>query len=268
MPSRLDDFLNAKEQELPELEARYPRWQLELMLLQASNYEPHFWMHALKASLPTINLIGEIKPASPSQGTLQTDSQSLEAILSIYNEHVNAVSVLTEPQYFQGSPELFQQLRQQTSLPMLWKDFIISPYQLLLAKALGANAALLIVKALDFTDLKKLYEQSLQYAITPVVEIQAESELELALRLQPSVILINNRDLNTLHTDLTCTEQLAPFVPKNTLCISASGIKTTQDIQRLSPYANTFLVGTSLMEKSLDSLAEQLNQLKTASSFA
>ena len=268
MPSgRLRQFIEAKQHELPQLKRRFsPSWREELLSLIPA--APSFLDAITPTSSQHVCLIGEIKPSSPSAGYLSCPQMVLDTALPHYNQFVQALSVLTEPQFFGGSPELFQQVGQRSPLPRLWKDFVIDPFQLQLARACGASAVLLIVKALKGSQLNELHQAALEQELLPVVEAQSKEEIERAVVLGAQAVLINNRDLETLDVDLATTERLAPLLPETTLCISASGLSAPTDLQRLAPYCQSFLIGTSLMKTSLDGLAVKLQELTQALSGA
>jgi indole-3-glycerol phosphate synthase len=210
-------------------------------------------------STPGLHLIAEIKPMSPSAGILREDLQ-LDAIVKSYDDHATAISVLTDERFFGGSFELLAHVKSISSLPVLCKDFILDRYQCLRARSVGADAVLLVVKILDDGSLADLYSQIVDLGMTPVVEIQNETELERAMMLQPDVIVINNRNLDTFQIDLSTTIRLAPKLPRQTIVIAASGVKSRTDIEKLLPFCSKFLVGTVLMEaSSIDDKLKELN---------
>jgi indole-3-glycerol phosphate synthase len=147
-------------------------------------------------------------------------------------------------------------------LPTLCKDFVIDPYQCFEARLAGAQAVLLIVKILDDPLLDELYKIIVALGMTAVVEVQSENELSRALALQPQVILINNRNLETFAIDFQTTKTLAPKISKEVITISASGISHARDIEELLPYCSNFLIGSSLMVAA--DLSEKLRELTSA----
>lgn len=206
-----------------------------------------------------ISLIAEIKPKSPSAGILRS-SFNLDSVLAAYNKYASAISVLTDEKYFGGSLDLLQDVSRSSPLPTLCKDFIVETYQCFEARTYGAEAVLLIVKVLAPSQLATLHATIVSLGMTPIVEVQTEREMDLALAVKPSVILINNRNLNTFETDLKTTSRLAVNIPGDIVVISASGIESPAHIEMLSPYASAFLVGSSLMraanpEDKLEELA-------------
>lgn len=192
-----------------------------------------------------LKLIAEVKPKSPSAG--QLSQNNLKQLLTAYGKHAHALSVLTDEKYFAGNLDLLRTAAEKTGLPVLCKDFFIDEFQVHEAYDAGADAILLIVKILTDETLASLHTLALQRGMTPVVEIQNQSELERALPLNPQVILINNRDLTTFDIDFETTKKLAPQIPESVLVISASGVDTRADIESLLPCAQRFLVGSSIM---------------------
>ncbi len=209
-----------------------------------------------------VHIIAEVKPASPSLGKISSLVDAAQ-IVPTYESFASAISVLTDAHYFGGSFELLERVSRQTRLPVLCKDFVIDEYQVHRAMASGAAAVLLIVRMLDEERLFQLHELICSYAMTPVVEIQNEHDLNRAIVLGASTILINNRDLETLKISLETTRQLAPLVPPGMLVISASGITSANDLHSLRPFARRFLIGSALMLAS--SPAVFVSQLQTNS---
>lgn len=194
-----------------------------------------------------ICIIGEIKPKSPSAGQL-TASVDLEYLATIYSNQAAAISVLTDRKYFGGSLAALQEVSAKSSVPTLCKDFILDEYQVQEARRAGAEAVLLIVKILKPNQLALLHNAITALNMVPVVEVQTEGELETALTLDPKIILVNNRNLDTFEIDLATSERLIPKIPPGIMAISASGIENTQDIVRLQHLTKVFLVGSSLMK--------------------
>lgn len=201
----------------------------------------------------------ELKPASPSQGVMQ-EHLPLESYLDVYNVYGDAISVLTDTTYFQGSLELLASVSQASHRPTLCKDFVLEEYQVYEARLARASAVLLIVKALDHHRLKSLYQCITNLGMTPVVEVQTEAEVEQALQLDPAVILINHRNLETLTLDLSTTERLAPLIPQDVFVLAASGIQTAMDLEKIAPHADGFLIGSQLMKTPLAELGTLLAQ--------
>jgi indole-3-glycerol phosphate synthase len=166
---------------------------------------------------------------------------------------------LTDEKYFGGSLDLLASIAARTTRPALCKDFIIDPHQCFEARLNGAQAVLLIVKILDRTRLCELHSIIVDLGMVPVVEVQTERELETALAAEPSVILINNRNLDTFEIDLATTEKLAALVPSSAVTVSASGIESQADLERLRSFCQCFLIGSSIMKA--DNIEEKLREL-------
>ena len=197
----------------------------------------------------TLNLICEIKKASPSRGILRKTFLPLQISKQFERSGAAAISILTEDKYFQGNPEILKLVRSQTKLPVLRKDFIIEPYQIYESVALGADATLLIVSILDNKRLKQLLTLAKQLGHDVLVEVHTRAELKRALKFGAKLIGINNRNLKTLKTDLKCAEKLIPHIPAGTIAIVESGIKRRKEIKRFQSLGiNNFFIGNVLME--------------------
>lgn len=200
-----------------------------------------------------VRVIAEIKRASPSRGALNLDVQPAELALTYAGAGAAAISVLTEPHYFQGALEDVQQVRSALdaagqAVPLLRKDFIIDPYQLLEARLAGADAVLLIAGALADEALHRLYPQALELGLMPLVEVHDQGELERALALHPRVVGINNRDLRTFQVDLETTLRLRPMIPPDVVVVAESGIRSPADMRRLAEAGvQAVLVGEALV---------------------
>ncbi|KYD11371.1 indole-3-glycerol phosphate synthase [Heyndrickxia sporothermodurans] len=211
----------------------------------------------------TMNIIAEIKRASPSKGDIHLHVNPAEQAKRYAELGANAISVLTDETFFKGSMDDLKEVRAAVSLPILCKDFIIDEIQIDRAKAFGANIILLIVAALSKHRMKQLYNYATSLGLDVLVEVHDEIELEAAIELNAKIIGINNRNLKTFKVDLTTTERLAKLVvDKNILLIGESGIKEEKDVERMEQAGvKGILVGETLM-RSTD-LAAIFNQLKT-----
>ncbi len=238
MPTRLDDIVANTRREIRDRKQRGDRPSV------ARSNAPSF-RDALRGD--GLKLVTEIKPASPSAGVLQADLD-LPLILDAYNRYAAAISVLTDRKFFNGSLDLLAEVSVKSPRPTLCKDFILDPVQVADARAVGAAAVLLIVKILDDAELGDLHAAIVEQGMTPVVEIQNEAELDRALAVDPSVILVNNRDLTTFEISFDTTKRLVPRIPRQIFSISASGIQSRKDIEALRGYTSRFLIGTSLMQ--------------------
>jgi indole-3-glycerol phosphate synthase len=207
-------------------------------------------------------IIAEIKKASPSKGLIRADFDPI-AIARDYAAHgASAISVLTEERFFQGSLLHLEQVQGAVSLPLLRKDFMLDPYQIVEAKSYGADAILLIAAMLDPGLMRELREQAAELSMDSLVEVHTEKELASAVAAGAPVIGINNRDLKTFAVNVSTTERLAPLVPAGTLTVCESGIDRLDPIRRVEKCGvHAFLIGESLMRAPAPGkkLAELLN---------
>ncbi len=195
-----------------------------------------------------MKIIAEVKKASPSKGLIREDFEPVK-IARIYEENgAAAISVLTQPRYFQGAPEYLAQVRRIVSLPVMRKEFIIDPYQVYEARAIGADAMLLIAGMLEAAQLQDLYQLGVELGMQPLVEVNNLAELDRTLRLFPPLVGINNRNLQTLEMDTELTFKMLPDIPAEVLVVSESGIHSREDIVRLEAAGvSACLIGEELM---------------------
>ncbi|GAB1368324.1 indole-3-glycerol phosphate synthase TrpC [Azonexus hydrophilus] len=193
-------------------------------------------------------VIAEIKRASPSKGVIRADFRPADIARS-YAEHGAAcLSVLTDRQYFQGAPEYLQAARAACTLPVLRKDFLIDAYQVAEARAMGADAILLIAAALDLPQMQALERQAMDYGMAVLVEVHDGLELEAALQLQTPLLGINNRNLRTFEVSLETTLGLLPRIPAERIVVTESGILSRGDVIRMRENdVHAFLVGEAFM---------------------
>ncbi|NLC59373.1 MAG: indole-3-glycerol phosphate synthase TrpC [Armatimonadetes bacterium] len=241
----LDQILEHKREEVARAKAAVPRAELVARLQDAP---PVRDFTAAVGRPGAVNLIAEVKRASPSKGLIRAEFDPA-AIAAAYTEGgAAAISVLTDRRFFQGDLAFLAMVKEASPLPVLRKDFLVDPYQVVEARAAGADAILLIAAALSDDALRHLLDLSGELGLHALVEVHNLPELERVLQTAAPVIGINNRDLQTFHTTLATTEALAPRVPAGRVLVSESGIFTRDDVARLARAgARAILVGESLM---------------------
>jgi len=195
----------------------------------------------------SVNIIAEIKRASPSKGDIQPNLNVADYVTAVTAGGAAALSVLTESNYFKGSLADLQTARRYTQIPILRKDFIFDPYQLYEAAAAGADAVLLIARMLTLDQLTELIDLADSLRMDALVEVHVAAEIDLALAAGACLIGINNRNLQTFHTDLTVAKQVAAGLPDSTTVVAASGIAGPDDIRgNVAVGIHNFLVGESI----------------------
>jgi len=202
--------------------------------------------HKLSHGQPAI--IAEIKKASPSKGVIRPDFHPADIARSYAQHGAACLSVLTDRQYFQGCPEYLQAARAACTLPVLRKDFLVDRYQVAEARAMGADAILLIAAALSLAEMQQLEAQAHGYGMAVLVEVHNSEELDAALQLKTPLLGINNRNLRTFDVTLETTLGLLARIPGDKIVVTESGILTPEDVARMR--ANTvqsFLVGEAFM---------------------
>jgi indole-3-glycerol phosphate synthase/phosphoribosylanthranilate isomerase len=211
---------------------------------------------ALRHDRPAFVL--ECKHSSPSKGLLRADFDPA-AIARAYAPFADAVSVLTDAPFFGGSHDHLRAVRAIVPCPVLCKDFVVDPWQIREARFFGADAVLLMCSVLDDAELRVCLAAAAELAVDALVEVHDEAELDRAHAAGARIVGINNRDLRTLRVDLAVTERLAPRVRRGVACVAESGIADRADVDRLRPYADAFLVGSSLMaQERLDEAVRAL----------
>lgn len=232
--------------------------------LSSNPYTPRDVKKYLKSTKDEpIRIIAEVKKASPSKGIIKNDFDPLQIASEYSNNGANAISVLTEPHYFQGNLEYLTQIRRYVPTPLLRKDFILDKYQVLEALVYGADFILLIAKSLSTKELKELYEYAISLGLEVLVEIHDKDDLEKAIRCGANIIGINHRNLETFEMDMSLCERLIPLIPNGKIIVAESGVSNVEVIKNLhSIGADAFLIGEHFMR--VPSIKEELTKFKNA----
>ena len=218
-----------------------------LNFLKSSQNNERF-ENSLKKLGNNYTLITEIKRASPSKGIIRKDFNPTELAISYEKGGASCLSVLTDTTYFKGSNDYIAQIKDVVSLPILRKEFMIDPLQVIESKNLGADCILIIIGMNSIEDNKTIESMALDIGLECILEVHSLEELEATKHFSSNIIGINNRDLNTFNTDIETTVKLLPNVPKNKTVISESGLSKKSDLERLAKLGvSSFLVGESLM---------------------
>ena len=244
MPTFLETVVERTQADVAARKLRVPATELEGRLGPAPRGRP-FSEGLIDEG---ISLIAEMKRASPSKGPIRPGASVTEVVRAYQEAGARAVSVLTEGAYFGGSLDDLVEARGACDLPLLRKDFVVDDYQLLEARAAGADAVLLIVAALDTEHLEHLMGMASDLGMDTLVEVHDEEEVETAVESGAEVIGINNRNLHSLEVDLETTFRLLADVPAGTVVVAESGIAEREDVERLEEAGvDAILVGETLM---------------------
>jgi indole-3-glycerol phosphate synthase len=257
MKDVLREIVDHKRIEVERAKSAVPQRELERRLVDAA--PARGFAAALEARGP-LALIAEVKRASPTAGVIRADIDPVAVATTYERFGAACLSVLTDQKFFQGSLDDLVKVRQAVSIPVLRKDFLIDRYQVLEARAAGADCVLLIAECLENCRLRELYFFASELGMDALIEIYEEENLERVLELEPAIVGVNNRNLRTFVTDLEHTLHLAPRIAPNALLVSESGIRTGEDVARLrAGGVRAILVGETLMRAS--DLAATMAQL-------
>ena len=244
----LDKILAHKVDEVAKRAQQTPLITLRERLRDTA--PPRGFIDAIRARVQSgqAGVIAEIKKASPSKGLIRNDFDPQALARSYATGGATCLSVLTDERFFQGADEFLEQARSACSLPVLRKEFITDSYQLYESRVLGADCVLLIVAALDDASLQALYRTAQDIGMDVLVEIHDAPELDRALRLEPALLGINNRNLRTFDTHLRTTLDLLSEVPQQCTVVTESGIATRDDVKLMRDHGvDCFLVGETFM---------------------
>lgn len=251
VPDILKKIVARKREEITEAQRRTSVAQLQQRADEADRCRGFTKaIHAkLDANQPAV--IAEIKKASPSKGVLRNPFVPADIAVSYEAAGAACLSVLTDEDFFQGGEWALREARSACALPVIRKDFIVDPYQVLEARAMSADCILLIAAVLAESELRELYDVAVTQGMDVLVEVHNKEELERAQAIRPMLLGINNRDLRTFEVSLQTTEQLLPDIPDGTTVVTESGIMSPADVVRMQGSGiNAFLVGEAFMRAS------------------
>ena len=257
----LDSIVQARRERIDELRARFGHLRAEDLERSQCSFAAALRTRSGQSRSPQPALIMECKAASPSRGTIRSDYDPA-SLAAQYAPYAAAVSVLTEPDRFNGSFDDLAAVREVVDVPVLCKDFIVDEVQVLAARSLGADAVLLMLSVVPDDVYRELAELAHSLGMEVLTEVSTPQEMHRASALGAEVIGINNRDLRTLETDLARTEEMAPLAPAGVVLVGESGVGAAEDVRRLSGLVDALLVGSSL--SGAPDPAEAARQLATA----
>ena len=257
----LDSIVQARRERIDELRARFGHLRAEDLERSQRSFAAALRTRSGQGRSPQPALIMECKAASPSRGTIRSDYDPA-SLATQYAPYAAAVSVLTEPDRFNGSFDDLAAVREVVDVPVLCKDFIVDEVQVLAARSLGADAVLLMLSVVPDDVYRELAELAHSLGMEVLTEVSTPQEMHRASALGAEVIGINNRDLRTLETDLARTEEMAPLAPAGVVLVGESGVGAAEDVRRLSGLVDALLVGSSL--SGAPEPAEAARELATA----
>lgn len=247
LPDVLKEILETKRVEVAAAKAAVPLAEVEARAVAAAPTRG-LTEHLRRRPGQQVRVLAEIKRASPSAGAIRAGADPQEIARAYLRGGAAAISVLTDEKYFDGKLEFLARVREVVEIPLLRKDFVIDPYQVVEARAAGADAVLLIVAALSPNQLRELMACAEQHQLDALVEVHDLQEAETAIAANANLIGVNHRDLRTFTIDMSLTSQVAPLVPPDAVLVAESGIKVADDLTLLGAVgAHAVLVGEQLM---------------------
>jgi indole-3-glycerol phosphate synthase len=247
VPTILDDIVAATRQTIAADKAATPLTELRA---QIRDLPPTKDFYGSLAATTRVRLIAEVKRASPSAGLIRADFDPVEIAKTYESAGAACISVLTDKPFFQGDLNYLRQIRAAVALPLLRKDFIVDSYQLVQARAAGADCVLLIAECLSPAELKALHDEALELGMQTLIELYDLDNVDAVLETGTKLVGVNNRDLRTFKTDLRHTLKVRQMIPDGRLVVGESGIATPDDVRLLAEGGvKAILVGESLMRQ-------------------
>ena len=247
MLTKLQEIINYKKEEFSYRKTQITDFQLNLMI--DNQKKPRGFVPKLN-NPRKLNLIAEIKKASPSKGLIRQDFDPLHLAKCYRDGNASCLSVLTDEKYFQGNNKYINIIKKEVDLPILRKDFIVDPWQIKESRALGADCILLIMAALTLKEAIILEQEANNFGMDVLVETHTKEEIEMANKLETVLVGINNRNLKTMEVDINNTLKLKNFINPDKIIVAESGLKDNSDLQLLKENGiQNFLIGESLMKE-------------------
>tara|TARA_B100001059_G_scaffold72360_1_gene69506 strand:- start:243 stop:1031 length:789 start_codon:yes stop_codon:yes gene_type:complete len=247
MITKLQEIINYKKEEFSYRKTQITDFQLNLMI--DNQKKPRGFIPKLN-NPRKLNLIAEIKKASPSKGLIRQDFDPLHLAKCYRDGNASCLSVLTDEKYFQGNNKYINIIKKEVDLPILRKDFIVDPWQIKESRALGADCILLIMAALTLKEAIILEQEANNFGMDVLVETHTKEEIEMANKLETVLVGINNRNLKTMEVDINNTLKLKNFINPDKIIVAESGLKDNSDLQLLKENGiQNFLIGESLMKE-------------------
>jgi indole-3-glycerol phosphate synthase len=247
MITKLQEIINYKKEEFSYRKTQITDFQLNLMI--DNQKKPRGFISKIN-NPRKLNLIAEIKKASPSKGLIRQDFDPLHLAKCYRDGNASCLSVLTDEKYFQGNNKYINIIKKEVDLPILRKDFIVDPWQIKESRALGADCILLIMAALTLKEAIILEQEANNFGMDVLVETHTKEEIEMANKLETVLVGINNRNLKTMEVDINNTLKLKNFINPDKIIVAESGLKDNSDLQLLKENGiQNFLIGESLMKE-------------------